>query len=381
LGKVLSFFIDPNFGIFPYMPVIFIIAIVSLLPSIMRRDTFVLELWITVILMAVIGSTSSQLNSGMMYIHRFSVWMIPLLVLIVIYSIRFYPRVKIRLILLIGFIISAGITSALLVNYDYLNYVHFNSVTNAIIIDMPCVYNPPIEVFIERMSGVDGANPDDYLPIIIAYNGRPRKMLTDSAHDEEIGEWIRAIGLGSYTINRLDDRFSYINFDNSLEDLIPASTDISAIYYNHGSDIIDTNISMFGIAGGWHSLEGWDGISTRWISEDASLFFVCQENTSCTLSLNAHSFCRNRILEVYAGDKLLTKALIPTYGFVEIEVPVYLVKGINVLRLRVPDGCERPRDMELTSSDARCLSVAIQNVALDKMNSDQLKSITGFYET
>lgn len=90
---------------------------------------------------------------------------------------------------------------------------------------------------------------------------------------------------------------------------------------------------------------------------NATLLVNSSENRTARLSLNAQSFYRNQTLEVYAGDELLTKAAIPSKVFIEIEVTIHLVKGINSLRLRVPEGCERPSDKpELNSSDERYLS-------------------------
>ncbi len=133
--------------------------------------------------------------------------------------------------------------------------------------------------------------------------------------------------------------------------------------------------------GGWHGVEKWSGIETQWMQSNATLQVNSSEDRTITLSLQAQSFYHNRTLEVYRGDELLTKAAVPTNGLVEIEAPVHLVKGTNALRLRVPEGCERPSDIkELNSTDARCLSVAIQNIALGERKSGQLKYHTGFYD-
>jgi hypothetical protein len=81
------------------------------------------------------------------------------------------------------------------------------------------------------------------------------------------------------------------------------------------------------------------------------------------------SFYRNRTLEIYAGNELLKKAVIPTNGFINIDAPVRLVTGINDFRLEVPEGCERPSNIEgLNSSDGRCLSVSIRNTYLGEVN-------------
>ena len=48
---------------------------------------------------------------------------------------------------------------------------------------------------------------------------------------------------------------------------------------------------------------------------------------------------------------------------------VKLKPGGNAVQLRVPDGCERPRDMaDLNSPDPRCLSIAVQDIKIAKHN-------------
>lgn len=133
---------------------------------------------------------------------------------------------------------------------------------------------------------------------------------------------------------------------------------------------------------GFQNPEDWSGTLTRWIQANATLLVESSENRNASLSMNAQSFYRNRTLEVYAANELVTKMAIPTKGFAEIEAPIHLLKGINTLMFRIPEGCERPSDKsELNSSDGRCLSVAVQNVALAERKSCSLEYLSGFYDT
>ena len=132
---------------------------------------------------------------------------------------------------------------------------------------------------------------------------------------------------------------------------------------------------------GFYHFENPSGTPIRWMKADATFFVRSFENCSAALSLKAKSFYRNRTLEVYAGNELLTRAAIPCEGFVEITTSVCLVEGINAFRLRVPEGCERPCDKpELKSSDERYLSVAIQNMTLAKRKFGQVECLSGFYD-
>jgi hypothetical protein len=69
-------------------------------------------------------------------------------------------------------------------------------------------------------------------------------------------------------------------------------------------------------------------------------------------------------------------------SLINVSTSILLSKGANTVRFHVPEGCERPSDKpELNSTDERCLSVAIQNVALGERKSGQLKYLKGFYDT
>jgi len=115
---------------------------------------------------------------------------------------------------------------------------------------------------------------------------------------------------------------------------------------------------------GWHGIEIWDGMSTRWMENDSLITIYSSENRTATLSLNALSFYRNRTLEISCNGVHLARVAVPT-GFVNVSVPMHLAKGENTIRLHVLEGCERPCDIkELNNADSRCLSIAMQNVTV-----------------
>lgn len=115
---------------------------------------------------------------------------------------------------------------------------------------------------------------------------------------------------------------------------------------------------------GFYEIESWSGVSSRWMQENAAIHINSSENSNATLSLNALSFYRNRTLEIYSGDNLVMRENVPT-SFMNVSVPVTLKEGLNILRLHVPEGCERPCDIkELNNPDSRCLCIAVQNITV-----------------
>ena len=120
---------------------------------------------------------------------------------------------------------------------------------------------------------------------------------------------------------------------------------------------------IFG-SSGFYANENWSSISTRWMKSDGTFAILSPYNGTSYMNLNALSFYHNRTLEAYCDDELLMGVDVPT-SFINIIIPLDLTKGVNTIRLHVPEGCERPCDIkELSNPDSRCLSIAIQNVTV-----------------
>jgi len=132
---------------------------------------------------------------------------------------------------------------------------------------------------------------------------------------------------------------------------------------------------------GFYDIESWSGTPTRWMQDNATFLVNSSENRVSTLKLDAYSFYQNRTLKIYSGDDLLNAVIVPSGRFVEIEASVHLVKGTNIIKLHVPEGCNKPANIqELNSTDNRCLSVAIQNIALGEWKPYHLNYGEGFYD-
>jgi hypothetical protein len=120
----------------------------------------------------------------------------------------------------------------------------------------------------------------------------------------------------------------------------------------------------FRLKDNWYDRESWYTIPTRWISNNATFLYNSDENRSVNLKFRAESFYKQRTLIIAFGGTNQIQQTIPP-RFDEVSVPLLLKPGENIIRLNVPEGCERPIDIpELRNEDTRCLSIAIQNVTL-----------------
>ena len=80
--------------------------------------------------------------------------------------------------------------------------------------------------------------------------------------------------------------------------------------------------------------------------------------------LKSKSFYHQRRLDVYVNDKLIHEQMIQNC-FVEIQIPIKLKAGENIIKLYTPDGCQIPSSIpELKSSDTRCLSILFSNITI-----------------
>ena len=127
----------------------------------------------------------------------------------------------------------------------------------------------------------------------------------------------------------------------------------------------------------WYRHERWQNIATRWTSNNASILVYSTEDRDYNLSFNVISFYKPRNFQIYLNGGLIHAQKIPT-SFVEVEIPVKLKVGENIIRFYTPDGCQRPVDIpELKNKeDSRCLSLAFQTISLTEITNKSFMTLS-----
>jgi GT2 family glycosyltransferase len=132
---------------------------------------------------------------------------------------------------------------------------------------------------------------------------------------------------------------------------------------------------------GWHLFEIWNGMPSRWMLADSSIVILSSEECTVDLKMSVMSFRRPRTLEISSSNGSAIRFCVPTSSFITASVPLCLGKGSQVVHFHVPEGCERPCDVEaLNNPDNRCLSVAIHSLKLTERKPGQLVYLYGFYD-
>jgi hypothetical protein len=111
----------------------------------------------------------------------------------------------------------------------------------------------------------------------------------------------------------------------------------------------------------WYEIEDWDGIPTRWTSNNATIAIYSSENMNTSLDFRAISYGRSVNLEMYTNGLLEHRVNVSSTTFSDVQAILHLEKGMNVVRFYVPEGYLRPQDVE-NSVDDRYVSVALQNI-------------------
>ena len=115
----------------------------------------------------------------------------------------------------------------------------------------------------------------------------------------------------------------------------------------------------------WHPIESIDGVPSRWMVNDATLYARVDREGPHQLALVAHPFGEPRHLQVFVNEELVEEYHV---GGMQSYVtsPFVLKSGEwTPIRFSVPEGCEVPSEVRVEEADDRCLSMLFQQVSLD----------------
>lgn len=356
--KILSLFFDLNFGMLIYAPVLLLLAFAITPVAVKRRDPVIPILWACIILTAAVCSTQINWNCGMMYLHRYASYLLPLILLIAVLGIQYIHKKVVMAIIVIGILSSAFVIGGCLWEYDTMNYLEFNDISKIVMVSAPSLYNPPHDVFTERAIGME----TDYryaLPVFIAYEGEIRKTLTSRLAGP--GEGGTAKNVSLMENGGIGEDFSYVN---SARIILPTSIDLGkfAIYRRNDAPDIVLNPDDVFLMDNWHDVEYWGGSPGRWISNNGSLLIYSDSKTPAFFTCSVFSFRHPRTLEIVLNDRIVYRTTVTQYPST-VSTRIHLNKGDNSIRFHVCEGSECPCDFpELNNTDTRELSIAVQQI-------------------
>ena len=132
----------------------------------------------------------------------------------------------------------------------------------------------------------------------------------------------------------------------------------------------DSEIPLVVLGQQWHPVESIDGVPSRWMVNDGTLFARVDTNGAYRLSFVAHPYRQPRHLEVFVGGKLVGEYEVG--GMQQYVTSPFLLKGgeWTAISLHVPEGCEVPSEVTPGQADERCLSMLFQQLQVTSERSD-----------
>jgi hypothetical protein len=120
----------------------------------------------------------------------------------------------------------------------------------------------------------------------------------------------------------------------------------------------------------WHSMEYIDGVPSRWMVNDATLYVKAETEGSYQLALVVHPFREARHLQIFVNEELLEEYEVG--GLQDYLTSPFVLKSDQwaVIRFHVPEGCEVPSEVIAGQTDARCLSMLFGQTRVLPLSSD-----------
>jgi len=132
----------------------------------------------------------------------------------------------------------------------------------------------------------------------------------------------------------------------------------------------DCQIPLVMLGQEWHPVESIEGVPSRWMVNDGTLYARVDTDGPYSLSLVVHPYRQPRHLEVFVGGELAGEYEVG--GMQQYVTSPFQLKGgeWTEIRLHVPEGCEVPSEVTPVEGDERCLSMLFQELQVTSGCSD-----------
>jgi hypothetical protein len=233
--------------------------------------------------------------------------MIPL-VLIAVSNFINNSNKKLFFSILIVVVLTTGITTySCMAIYKPFNYVFFSEPAKLVMSKIPSLYNPPMDVFLERAKGeeVDMFQIQNYVPVGVANDSGIRKAAISN-----------------------NGKILYINGSVKLN----SSSKLTTVALTKGESSILKIDSLQYYDSGWRDLEK-SMEYFRWSYKKSNLYFsLNKEEKNKKISLDILSFQTNKVCEIYFNDNIVFKDIItPDYRNVTFVVDVKLINKLTIV--------------------------------------------------
>jgi len=127
---------------------------------------------------------------------------------------------------------------------------------------------------------------------------------------------------------------------------------------------VSPDIPLLALGEQWHPIESIDGIPSRWMVNDGTLYVRAERDGPYQLAFVAHPFREPRHLQAFVSEDLIAEYHVG--GMQSYVTPAFTLKSgeWTPIRFHVPEGCQVPSQVAEGQEDDRCLSMLFQDVEI-----------------
>ncbi len=333
--RIAGLFIDLNSGMLPYIPIILLISVIMIPYSVfIKHDYRIIIIWSITLGLAIASTTTLNWNCGIMYIFRYAVWILPLLIVITVLLSEYTTHYLATLLLLIALISTGLITTGCLLDHRGDNYLTFNHLSKEIMVMYPGLYDPNYEIFGERVI-YDEASFENAFPMMVTYDQDIRKIFTNEQNLAVLYGMNITISPRELQEITLNGR-GYINSEPNISVFSTKGDNIHVFGRNcFDLDIFDPTIQYVEYSSGWARQVFENGSYIRWMEDNGNMAIYTTQDEDKQLKFQAKSNIKNQNLELYVGDTCIHKWE-TSNQISDYLVDISLKKGFNIIRFSAP---------------------------------------------
>lgn len=221
LQRLVAYLFDLNYGIFPYLAVIFVLSIILLVIAIKKKHIRYIVFFVTFLINILLYAIMPHINCGMAGMARYNTWgSIILLVIVGMYYDELIDKEKWKKRVTIAITTGICLSAVIVLGYgperaNATYYIYHTPIAGWVLDNAPALYSPLESTFRSRTIHLDGAYEDQGPVVYVARDGYVRKIMA-SADDKEtiLNSYGSENGDNSWLeeqLNKLGENNSYIN--------------------------------------------------------------------------------------------------------------------------------------------------------------------------
>lgn len=378
IDRTIAYLFDLNLGIFPYIPVMLVLFVITCIKAYSKGYHYMLYTLFGVIGTIFAYSLTIHINCGMAGMARYNVWLLPVIIMCVIFSISdvFSSRNgKIAVVWLSAFSIiwCFSIVAQTASSLHAGAYIYWTPLAETVLDNAPQLYDPLPSTFMSRTQHKDGCYDISEPVIYTNKEGYVRKMLVPAGMLDQSRQML---WISEKDEQHFEKECSKITGKNEAEYLnFGADTHIvpAGIPYEIGEKVDVVSGEPESVSDYFISGLSFDEGDYAWTDGNKVKFEALIENVTEDVEMQMEIKwiygSEQRMIIRCNGHDIFSDTIYAGRSMVDFLIPAdYIDNGRLVLDIEYPDAVS-PFEMD-QSNDSRVLAIAIMSFEMNYAEED-----------